>query len=87
MASARMRRNTTGAIVAAHGDWMRARVACQVVGIAAYDLSAAFNTLDNSKLVEKIQQLGISTRSIKWISNYLRGRSQRVVYNNSRGIS
>ena len=79
----RPRRNTTGAIIAAHGSWMKARAANNVVGIAAFDLSAAFDTLDHDKLANKMRGLGVVGKSAKWFQGYLGGRSQRVLYNSS----
>ncbi len=77
----RPRRNTVGAIIAAQGSWQKERSAGHVVGIAAYDLSSAFDTLDHSKLVSKLCALGIRGKSLKWFEHYLQNRSQRVVYN------
>ncbi len=77
----RPRRNTVGAIIASHGAWAKAKSAGKVVGIAAYDLSAAFDTLDHNKLLSKLHGLGIRGRTSEWFRNYLSGRQQRVVYN------
>ncbi len=79
----RPRRNTVGAIVASHGSWCKARVEGQVVGIAAYDLSAAFDTLDHDTLMRKLNSLGIRGKSNRWFANYLSGRTQKVSYNSS----
>ncbi len=76
-------RNTVGAIIAAHGEWMKSRSKGEMVGIAAYDLSSAFDTIDHGKLVEKLETFGIKGRSNKWFADYLSGRSQRVDYNGS----
>ncbi len=77
----RPRRNTVGAIVAAHGDWMKARSKGKVVGIAAYDLSAAFDTLDHDKLITKMFKLGVRGKASLWFKDYLSNRQQRVLYN------
>lgn len=79
----RPRRNITGAIIAAHGSWMKARAANNVVGFTAFDLSATFDTLDHHKLSDKMRKLGIKGKSEEWFHNYLSGHSQRVVYNDS----
>ncbi len=42
----RAKRSTSTAIATAHGHWTAARAAGKVVGVAAYDLSSAFDTLD-----------------------------------------
>ncbi len=77
----RPRRNTVGAIVAAHGDWMGAKSRSEVIGIAAYDLSSAFDTIDHDRLVAKLKGLGVRGRSVAWFADYLSNRSQRVLYN------
>ncbi len=77
----RPRRNTVGAIIAAHGSWTKAKSEGNVVGIAAYDLSAAFDTLDHGTLLDKLEGLGIRGGSNRWIASYLEGRSQQVAYN------
>ena len=77
----RPNRNTVGAIVASHGAWARARSRGEVIGIAAYDLSAAFDTLDHDKLIAKMHGLGIRGKASSWFRHYLSGRSQRVTYN------
>ncbi len=77
----RPKRSTVGAIISSHGQWMKAKSAGLVIGIAAYDLSSAFDTLDHSRLVQKLGELGIRGTAGSWFSNYLSGRSQRVVYN------
>ncbi len=56
----------------------------RVVGIAAYDLSAAFDTLDHGMLTSKLEGLGVVGKANEWFRNYLGGRSQRVVYNGSK---
>ncbi len=58
----RPRRSTTAAIVAAHGAWSSARSGGDVVGIAAYDLSAAFDTLDHARVLDKLRMMGVGQR-------------------------
>ncbi len=77
----RPRRDTVGAIVAAHGDWMGAKSRSEIVGIAAYDLSSAFDTIDHDRLVDKLRSLGVRGKSVLWFADYLANRSQRVLYN------
>jgi hypothetical protein len=50
----------------------------QVVGIMAFDLSAAFDTVAAEQLLPKLQLLGVSGRSLAWFKSYLTGGSQQV---------
>ncbi len=77
----RPKRNTVGAIVASHGSWAGARSAGEVNGVAMYDHSSAFDKLDHDKLLAKMHILGIRGRANSWFEHYLRGRSQRIIYN------
>ena len=44
------------------------------------DLSAAFNTLDNTLLVERLRShFGFSGTALQWFPSYLHGCSQRVI--------
>ncbi len=79
----RPRRSTTAAIVAAHGAWSSARSGGDVVGIAAYDLSAAFDTLDHARVLDKLRMMGVGQRETTWFQHYLSGRQQRVLYRDS----
>ncbi|XP_042145130.1 uncharacterized protein LOC121835210 [Ixodes scapularis] len=44
------------------------------------DLSNAFDTLDIGLLLRKVSGAGIQGFLLKWLSNFLSGRSQQVVY-------
>ncbi|KAM7313642.1 hypothetical protein ISCGN_003489 [Ixodes scapularis] len=44
------------------------------------DLSNAFDTLDTGLLLKKVAKAGVQGSLLKWITNFLRDRSQRVVY-------
>ena len=46
------------------------------------DLSKAFDTLDHSILLRKLNSYGIRGLSNQWIHNYLSGRKQYVTFNN-----
>ena len=74
-------KNNTAGIAAAHGAWARAKASGKIIAVAAYDLSAAFDTLDASMLLEKMTTFGITGTEAKWFSHYLTERQQRVVAN------
>ena len=73
-------RNCVEAISAAHGGWVRAAAKGKAVAVAAFDFTAAFDTLDLGVMVTKLSKLGIGGRSLMWIRSYLSGRSQRLRY-------
>ena len=50
------------------------------VVLVMLDLSAAFDTLDHTLLVERPRSFfGFSGTALQWLSSYLHGRSQRVI--------
>ena len=42
------------------------------------DLSKAFDTVDHSVLLQKLVNIGFSSKSVKWFENYLSDRTQSV---------
>ena len=64
------------AVATAHGAWARATTAGHVTGVAAFDLTAAFDTVDHDILYSKLAGLGIQNRSLNWFRHYLEGRHQ-----------
>ena len=45
------------------------------------DLSKAFDCLDHSNLLHKLDNIGVRGTSLKWFESYLSGRKQKVFYN------
>jgi hypothetical protein len=76
----RPKRSCTTALAAAHAEWTEA-AKNNVVGVLSFDLSAAFDTLDPSVLLPKMEALGIRGRSLRWFGSYLRGGKQIVCWN------
>ena len=56
------------------------------VGISL-DLSKAFDTLNHSTLLQKLNHCGIRGISNDWIKNYLKGRHQFVVYDKTSSVT
>ena len=47
-----------------------------------YDLSAAFDTINQDTLCKKLEAYGMNPRSVKWVRSYLTNRKQRVKMGN-----
>ncbi len=74
----RRARGTAGALAAAHGCWMRAKVQGLTVAVAAFDFSSAFDTMGVEELVLKLRGLNIGDGAVLWFRDYLSNRLQRV---------
>jgi hypothetical protein len=74
----RPKRSCTTALAHAHTGWLTGAERGQVVGIMAFDLSAAFDTVAAEQLFPKLQLLGLSGRALVWFKSYLTGDSQQV---------
>ena len=55
----------------------------KLVGSIFIDLTKAFDTLNHSKLILKLNSYGIKGNELEWFRNYLFNRSQCVQYRNS----
>jgi len=56
--------------------WVDERRAVEVVYL---DFSKAFDTVSHNTLLGKLRKCGLDEWSVKWIENWLNGRTQRVV--------
>ena len=64
------------AVATAHVAWAKASSAGRVTGVEAFDLTAAFDTVDYKVLCHKLKALGITSPMLAWFHNYLVGRTQ-----------
>ena len=54
-----------------------------VVGVF-FDVKKAFDTVDHTIILRKLEQYGIRGKTHRWVESYLSNRSQNVEYNNSK---
>ena len=64
-------------------DWSKAVEDGFFVIIVFLDLKRAFETVDRSKMIEKLREIGIDENEILWFINYLSKRKQKTKYGNS----
>ena len=74
-------RSVAMALTVAQTDWINAKARNELVGIMAFDLSAAFDVLEHSLLLRKLESANIKGIPLKWFQSYLSDRSQCVLWN------
>jgi exonuclease III len=77
--------STETALLSVHDHIIRAISHQQVTCLTLLDLSAAFDTIDHSILLERLSSwFGISSTALSWIKSYLLNRSFSVNIENSK---
>jgi hypothetical protein len=76
-------RSCTPALAMAHAKWMAAGRS-KVIGVMAFNLSGAFDTVDAAQLLPKLQAIGVRGRAQDWFASYLIGGHQSVNWNGTR---
>ena len=71
--------STATALIQMYDQWVQEVDNNKMVGVMMIDLSAAFDMVDHSLLVEKLTLFGLDEASVKWCKNYLSGRTQSVI--------
>ena len=70
--------STTTAMIQMYDNWVQAVDRGELVGVCMLDMSAAFDVVDHDLLIKKLKLYGFDENSLKWMRNYLSGRSQAV---------
>ena len=61
-----------------YDTWVQAVDKGELVGVCMLDMSAAFDVVDHSILIDKLKLYGFDDGAVGWMANYLSGRSQAV---------
>ena len=75
----RKNRNTTTALVQMYDSWINNFDRGEYSAVCFLDMSAAFDIVDHSLLLEKLKLYGFNQESLSWLDSYLSGRSQSVL--------
>ena len=79
--------STETALLSVHNSITRSLDSGNVVLLVLLDLSAAFDTIDHSILLQRLSNLGIKGVALQWIRSYLTGRFQSVSVKGSTSSS
>ena len=71
-------RSTQTALLQMYDRWVEAAVAGKVSGVVLLDLSAAFDLVEPSILINKLRIYGLDENFLNWIESYLTNRHQAV---------
>ena len=80
-------RSTVSALVCAVDDWLSELEGNGSVCCAFIDLQKAFDSVPHRALLDKLSSLGFDNFLLKWLCDYLTGRTQQVVVNGSTSFS
>ena len=70
--------STTTAMLSMHDAWVEAAEKGLMAGVVMVDMSAAFDVVDTSILLEKCRILNFNSDTLKWLKSYLCDRKQSV---------
>ena len=74
----RKNHSTTTALLEMYSNWVDAYEEDKVTAVVLLDMSAAFDLVDKSILIEKLKLYGLDEQSSSWMESYMTERSQRV---------
>ena len=70
--------STVTALIEMYDQWIEALEKEEVTAVVMLDLSAAFDVVDHTILLQKLEILGFKECSLAWLRSYLTDRSQQV---------
>ena len=79
-------RSTVLAAASAEHDWKSAKQKKLQCGALFFDLSAAFDCINQDLLAQKLKVYGGTDMAIAWVSSYLSNRQQRVDYGGASSL-
>ena len=60
----------------------------RITMLVALDMSAAFDTIDHTTLVDRLQHtFGVSGQALRWVASYLHDRSTFVKWNSGQSTA
>ena len=74
-------RSTVSALICAVDDWLKELEGNNSVCCAFFNLKKAFDSVPHCALLDKLSSLGLDNYLLKWICDYLTGRSQCLAIN------
>ena len=74
----RQNRSTCTALLSLYDRWVRAAADGKISGVVLLDLSAAFDLVEPTILMQKLRIYGLDDDFLEWIGTYLIGRQQAV---------
>jgi hypothetical protein len=74
----RKNRSTLSAVLQMYDRWVRGASEGKVSGIVLLDLSAAFDLVNPSILLQKLEIYGLEAGLLEWVESYLSDRKQAV---------
>ena len=79
----RAHHNTTTALLQMYDTWLESLEKTEMAGVCFLDMSAAFDIVDHSLLIQKLELYGLDSSMLEWVQSYLSGRSQCVSIDSS----
>ena len=79
----RANHSTSTAMIQMYDTWVQAVDRGELAGVCMLDMSAAFDVVDHGILLSKLKLYGFDGDALKWMKNYLSGRTQSVYIDGS----